>query len=191
MCGIYTKNAFSVIGFKIKVLRIFLVSLLFLIFITNIPKMAYAGPIVEIEATFTYVAPNYSYSYTVKNLSISDENVWTFSLYFPIPVFDITTPTGWDFLANTTNYPFFVTWWSKAPEYDIVINEQLSGFGFKSYGPPGVVTFDVEGSDPSSGNPTGNSYAGTTIGPTSEPNIVILLSAGLVGFWGFIRLKRK
>lgn len=181
------KNCVSgMIGFKFKVLKISLMCMLILAFIAIVSKTASAGPIVEVEATVTYVAPVYTYSYTVKNLDISTENVWTFSLYFPIPVFDIVAPTGWDFLTNTD----FVTWFSTDPTYDILIGEQLFGFGFKSYGPPGGVTFDVEGSDPITGVPTGNLYVGSTIGPTPEPSIAILLGAGLLGFLGFTRRRR-
>ncbi|MCS7193298.1 MAG: hypothetical protein NZ937_10010, partial [Armatimonadetes bacterium] len=80
-----------------RALKISLMCMLLFNFIAIIPKTASASPIVDVEATVTYVAPVYSYSYTVKNLDTSTENVWTFSLYFPIPVFDIVAPTGWNF----------------------------------------------------------------------------------------------
>lgn len=169
-----------------RALKTSLMVFLLVAVIVSLPKLALAGPIVQVDVTVTGVAP-YTYSYTVYNLSDSTENVWTFSVYFTVPIFEIVAPTGWDFLSG----PDFVTWYSMGYTYDIPIGGNLSGFAFKSFGPPGTGTFDVEGSDPFTGNPTGNTFCGTTLVPTPEPIGAMLFSIGLAGFWGFIRRKRQ
>jgi len=166
-----------------------LMALLIIALVANFTGLASATLISNIVATVTPGPAAYTYGYDVYNDATSDENIWVFTVYpGNVEVFDIAAPTGWTFVF--TDFLTFVKWPSGDPTYDIVPGGHQDGFGFKSYAPPGIVAYDVEGSD-AFGFPTGTTYESTTIGPIPEPGTFLLLGVGLAGLAGYIRFRKK
>lgn len=144
-------------------------------------KSLLASPIVQITASASPVADGYSYSYGLMNSATSSDSVFAFTLFAVSGIKDgsVLSPLGWtsdiDLIAHT------IDWVSSDQPFDLQPGSFLVGFGFVSSGMPTQVVFIADGSDPATGDPTGNFASGQTSGPanTPEASTVVLTLIGL------------
>lgn len=169
-----------------KFLKMASLALLIIALFANFTGLASATLISHVDSTVIFDANSgeYTYGYDVHNEVASNENIWAFTVYPGAEVFDILSPTGWDWIL--TDYLTFVRWPSENPTYDIVPGVSKGGFGFKSYVSEAIVAYDVEGS-------YNTIYTGETVGPAAvpEPDTFILLSAGLAGLLSYVVMWKR
>jgi len=157
--------------------------------------LAVAQPIATVTGTYSGpVGGLYTYSYSITNDTTSPENIWEFWVYPTVPftnVSQITDPSGWVIWDYFTDWSSFIQWFSIDPSYDITPGISLSGFSYQSAGPPGTISYDAGGSDPTTGWSTGNYASGTTVGATPEPATFLFLLTGVSGVLVHLRRKRS
>jgi hypothetical protein len=140
--------------------------------------ISFSLPIVEITYNITGpVNGIWTYNYTLRN--IGTETIWLWDIYPTVTVSDITKPSAdWYIL---TDYSSWIEWSCPFPGTGISPNNSLSGFSYKSSGPPGWIRYEVEST-------LGGIASGLTMGATPEPSSLILFASGI--FIG-IRILRK
>jgi len=147
---------------------------------------ALASPIL-VGSVSTLPDDSFLYSYELLNPSTELENVFDVGLFFEGDPVDVSSPTGWDFIAGLG----FINWFSLMPENDVLIGQTLTGFSFRSTVGPGAIQFQTLGADPVTGA-VGQPVSGTTVGPTSvpEPGTLWLMAVGLAGLVRQRRYRR-
>lgn len=162
----------------LKKVKIFLLVSLVSWLIVLKAGISFGREMLIVEIDYNIIGPVsgiWTYKYTLKNVGTAP--IWLWDIYPTALVSDITKPSAdWDIL---TDYTSWIEWYSTSTE--IAPGSSLSGFSYKSSGPPGWVRYDVE-------SPLGDISSGLTKGATPEPASLILFGSGiLVG----VRLWRK
>jgi len=160
----------------------FLTIVIAVLAIIAISRLVLAIPIVDVNTTVTYdpVTAVYTYSYEIVNDQNSPDYVGIFDLFPAVSVFNVSSPTGWDYMVAANWVEWYSTWYT----YDIAPGNSLSGFSLQSYGPPGNITYDAG----AWGATYPDDYAfGNTVGPVPEPATLLLIGGGLAGLVAFRR----